>query len=85
MIGYRYKVTRDAVDVVQTTARGVVEFESTFGVSVGVMADGMPLMTHHYWMAWFCSPSDETFEQWLNDLQDFEVVTDGDSAGDGGS
>lgn len=85
MIGYRYKVTGDTVDVVLTTARGVVDFESTFGVSVGVLASELPMMSHHYWMAWRCSGDHVPFEEWLDGLRDFEVVTNGDTAGDGGS
>lgn len=86
MIGYMYKATiaGQAPEVVATTARGVVEFESAFAVSVTSLSSEMPMMSYHYWMAWRCSGSSEQFDQWIDALVDFEVVTDGNPTGDGG-
>lgn len=67
-------VTATGDEEVGVTPRVVVAFEREFQTGLGRAFQSEQKAEHMYWLAWKASTSKKTFDSWLDELVDVEVV-----------
>jgi len=69
-------VTSGGEEEVQVSPKVVVAFEREFQTGLGRAFQNDQRAEHMFWLAWKASGSNKTFDVWLDDVQDVEMVTD---------
>jgi len=69
-------VTSSDEKEVQVSPRVVVAFEREFQTGLGRAFANDQRAEHMFWLAWKASGSAQTFDAWLDDVRDVEIVTD---------
>lgn len=77
MFGLTLRVVTDEGDEeVKVSPRVVVAFERQFQTGLGRAFQNDQRAEHMFWLAWKASGSTKTFDAWLEQVQDVELVTD---------
>lgn len=71
-------VTTGGDEEVKVSPRVVVAFEREFQTGLGRAFQNDQRAEHMFWLAWKASGSTKTFDAWLDDVQDVQLVTDGE-------
>ena len=71
---YLRVVTSKGEDEVPVTPRVSVEFEREFQTGLGRALQNDQKLEHMYWIAWKASGGKGTFESFLDDLIDVQVI-----------
>ena len=71
---YLRVVTKKGEDEVPVTPRVSVEFERQFQTGLGRALQNDQKLEHMYWIAWKASGGKGTFETFLDDLIDVQVI-----------
>lgn len=71
---YLRVITENGEDEVPVTPRVSVEFERQFQTGLGRALQNEQKMEHMYWIAWKASGGKGTFETFLDDLIDVQVI-----------
>lgn len=71
---YLRVVTSKGEDEVPVTPRVSVEFERQFQTGLGRALQNDQKLEHMYWIAWKASGGNGTFETFLDDLIDVQVI-----------
>jgi major membrane immunogen (membrane-anchored lipoprotein) len=67
-------VTSNGDEEVSVTPRVVVAFEREFQTGLGRAFQSDQKAEHMFWLAWKASGSKKSFDSWLDDLVDVQIV-----------